>query len=330
MKVRGAAVFISVLSALALGLAWQQTTEAGITGENDDHEAVVVHANLACGVERWSIKTGTDAQARKVNTTKIYTTTLFHMIRLQAPADPSPYSRDAPVETTTWQLTAKLIRIKEETDSDFHLVLEDSGGRTMIAEAPFPGCIGSSSPFIHQINYVRSKLVNLYHPLSSGWEYPHQTVTVKGVGFFDFKHGQSGVAPNAIELHPLLGFAIGNKTKLPTAGPPPAPAKPTPRPNGGSTTSFTVRAYVSPTSMSHDAYPTLYAVSTPGAVCSASLVYSTGASSRSFDGSAQTVSASGRVSWSWHEETSGSGGTATVSCRYHGATKTARAGFSVG
>ena len=29
---------------------------------------------------------------------------------------------------------------------------------------------------------------------------------VTGVGYFDFKHGQSGVAPNAIELHPILGF----------------------------------------------------------------------------------------------------------------------------
>jgi len=27
-----------------------------------------------------------------------------------------------------------------------------------------------------------------------------------GVAFFDFPHGQTGVAPNAIELHPILGF----------------------------------------------------------------------------------------------------------------------------
>ena len=27
---------------------------------------------------------------------------------------------------------------------------------------------------------------------------------VTGVAFFDFKHGQTGVAPNAIELHPVL------------------------------------------------------------------------------------------------------------------------------
>jgi len=29
---------------------------------------------------------------------------------------------------------------------------------------------------------------------------------VTGVAFFDYEHGQTGVAPNAIELHPILGF----------------------------------------------------------------------------------------------------------------------------
>jgi hypothetical protein len=29
-------------------------------------------------------------------------------------------------------------------------------------------------------------------------------IEITGVGFFDFEHGQSGVAPNAIELHPVL------------------------------------------------------------------------------------------------------------------------------
>jgi hypothetical protein len=30
---------------------------------------------------------------------------------------------------------------------------------------------------------------------------------IVGVAFWDFKHSQTGVAPNAIELHPILGFA---------------------------------------------------------------------------------------------------------------------------
>jgi hypothetical protein len=31
-------------------------------------------------------------------------------------------------------------------------------------------------------------------------------VVIKAVGFWDEIHGQTGVAPNGIELHPFLGF----------------------------------------------------------------------------------------------------------------------------
>lgn len=30
--------------------------------------------------------------------------------------------------------------------------------------------------------------------------------TIRGIGFFDFLHGQTGVAPNGIELYPVLRF----------------------------------------------------------------------------------------------------------------------------
>jgi hypothetical protein len=42
---------------------------------------------------------------------------------------------------------------------------------------------------------------------SSGWwRYVNRRATLTGVRFFDFKHGQTGVADNAIELHPVFGF----------------------------------------------------------------------------------------------------------------------------
>jgi hypothetical protein len=44
---------------------------------------------------------------------------------------------------------------------------------------------------------------------------------VVGVAFWDSAHGQTGVAPNAIELHPILGFACLSKP-----GPPPPPPPP--------------------------------------------------------------------------------------------------------
>jgi hypothetical protein len=32
---------------------------------------------------------------------------------------------------------------------------------------------------------------------------------ITGVAFFDFQHGQTGVAPNGIELRPILAFRCG-------------------------------------------------------------------------------------------------------------------------
>jgi hypothetical protein len=37
-----------------------------------------------------------------------------------------------------------------------------------------------------------------------------------GVAFFDFFHGQDGVAPNEIELHPVLSFRCLASTAAPT------------------------------------------------------------------------------------------------------------------
>jgi hypothetical protein len=34
-------------------------------------------------------------------------------------------------------------------------------------------------------------------------------VTIKGVGFWDYIHGQTGVAPNGIEVHPVLDITFG-------------------------------------------------------------------------------------------------------------------------
>lgn len=105
-----------------------------------------------------------------------------------------------------WQITGTLVRVKEEQDSDFHLVIADSGGRTMILEIPAPACI-SSSPFLPSEKYVRQLFTSDFHP-SSSWQRPDVQITVKGVGYFDYLHGQSGVAPNGIELHPCWASVL--------------------------------------------------------------------------------------------------------------------------
>jgi hypothetical protein len=192
----------------------------------------------------------------------------------------------------------------------------------MIAEIPAPQCVGSSSPFLPAIRSVRRAFTARFHP-TAFWQRPKIRVHIAGVGFFDFKHGQSGVAPNAVELHPVLSMQWSGASP-----PPPSPAS-TPSPTTGTGASFSVRAYVMPDPVSNGAHPTLYARTAAGAVCTASVLYSTGHAPRSFDGSARTVGSSGVVSWTWHMESRGSGGTATVTCSFGGQTRSTMASFAI-
>jgi hypothetical protein len=92
---------------------------------------------------------------------------------------------------------------------------------------------------------------------------------------------------------------------------------------------FSVRAYIIPDPVFYDAYPTLYARSVMGADCTASVVYSTGDAPQSFDGSARTIGRSGLAGWTWHVQSSGTGGRATVTCSFHGQTRSVTTSFSI-
>jgi hypothetical protein len=98
-------------------------------------------------------------------------------------------------------------------------------GNTMISEIPSPACVGSSSVLLPGIQNAHSEFDALYTATSSS-QTANVSVTVTGVGFFDFLHGQTGVAPNGIELHAVLDIQFGtNKTPtpLPTVTPIPSP-----------------------------------------------------------------------------------------------------------
>jgi len=65
----------------------------------------------------------------------------------------------------------------------------------MIAESPSPNCDAHTPPlYRREIASARAR-VRLC-----------ARARVTGIAFFDFDHGQTGVARNAIELHPILGF----------------------------------------------------------------------------------------------------------------------------
>ncbi len=68
--------------------------------------------------------------------------------------------------------------------------------------------MGSTSPLLTSIQKARSEFDATYTPTGS-FQTANVPVTVTGVGFFDFLHGQTGVAPNGIELHAVLDVQFG-------------------------------------------------------------------------------------------------------------------------
>ena len=159
--------------------------------------------NGQCGLERWSVKTGTDADASLIDLQSTTPTTIASLAALPAPSSLPPNNRIQPTETTIFQLNATLTEYKLEADSDYHLILDDGSGNTMIAEIPDPTCVGSSSPLLPGIQKARAEFDAMYTP-TSDFQTANVPVTITGVGFFDFLHGQTGVAPNGIELHAVL------------------------------------------------------------------------------------------------------------------------------
>ena len=142
----------------------------------------------SCGVERWPVKT---LQDRPTLLPPASTTIHFLVTR---PAPPTlPVSR-LPFERHVYAVTAAVTLIRQEQDGDLHLVLQ-AGADHMIAEAPSPSCDSRATPLRREQMTVARTQVRLC---------AHARIT--GVAFFDFDHGQTGVAPNAIELHPILGF----------------------------------------------------------------------------------------------------------------------------
>jgi hypothetical protein len=201
-------------------------------GEREDVRLAPNASTGSCGVERWSVKTGTDADVAKVNLGATTPTTIATQAALTAPGSLPSNNRVTPVETTVYSIDATLTEFKLEQDSDYHLVLSDGGGHTMIAEIADPACVGTGSPFLSGIRSARSEFDARFTATSS-FQMVNQTVHLRGVGFWDFLHGQTGVAPNGIELHPLLDVTFGSTpTPTPTATATPTPT-PTATPPGG-------------------------------------------------------------------------------------------------
>jgi len=162
--------------------------------------------------ERWGVKTGADPEAGDVRVNSPVQTTVDELTRLERPEGmpkrgPRANDRFPPVETTVYTVDAEIMRYKIETDDqDYHVVIRDYNGnprRTMVVELADPTVVSRRSPFRDSMAAVRAKF-NERFKVTTKWKKNRARALITGVGFFDFRHGQIGLAPNGIELHPVL------------------------------------------------------------------------------------------------------------------------------
>lgn len=163
---------------------------------------------VRCGTDRWSVKTLTDESAKRVSFTPKQTTVSW-LVAQAPPAKLQQASRVSDIECQVWQVTGRLIAFKSEgDDGDYHLVIADlNSDSTMIVEIPDSNCAGvCDSPQRIQFDRARQAFSAAFgipserlHRLSNP-----VVVTLTGVGFFDRKHKQTGVAANGVELHPVI------------------------------------------------------------------------------------------------------------------------------
>jgi len=143
-----------------------------------------------CGFERWTVKTLQD----RPRLLRVEPTTVAHLTSLPRPAHVT--TRRLPFERHIYSVIASTTFQREESDQDYHVELR-VGSRQMIAEAPnAPFCTPNAT------TYRKVQMRRARRRIRSYCSRAH----VVGVASFDYNHGQTGIAPNAIELHPILGF----------------------------------------------------------------------------------------------------------------------------
>jgi hypothetical protein len=196
------------------GLRWGRILDSVNFG-NDANDSTEL-----CGNDRTTekadcgspVKIGTDATASSVNRTP-QPTSIATLIALPVPQSPPSNSRANATEETTFQLTnVTVIQISLEHDNDYHLVVRDRNGDTMLLEIPNPAC-AKSSAFFSQISATRT-LVDLTYGQVSGTIKPGSMATAQGIGFFDAYYGLQYQAKNGIELHPLTALCFGQNCSL--------------------------------------------------------------------------------------------------------------------
>ncbi len=225
-----------LLAILGLSVAGCAGDDGAADGESS--ATTGTPAGAKCGVERWPVKTLSDDRSKDVN----FTPQPSSVDSLRNLPDPKPAikgneKRFNGTEKQTFTVEAALIQFAREEDEDIHLVIADPSDRThqMIVEFPDVACSGAiASAHKDEMAVARAAFVAACGEPRTSFHDLIGTATITGVGFLDKKHNQNGLAPNGIELHPVLAFSssdchVPGATPTPTqTSTPSATATPSP------------------------------------------------------------------------------------------------------
>jgi hypothetical protein len=200
---------VDTLTVVSPEVAAKIKAAAGLGESPTTPEAAELAAPLAPelvkpGTERWNVKTGQDPDRTKVGKNVIegadlgrgiVEATIEELITLPRPPgledthkDPPEFSdvRAGITEVTIWRIEATIIALKQESDGDYHLVLQGASGQEMVGEIPTPDTeFVGDSPWLDNIGQARNeideKLVKRLAPASfavvNGKYMPHGATT---------------------------------------------------------------------------------------------------------------------------------------------------------
>ena len=168
-----------------------------------------------CGVERWKVKTLSDADTVFVNFDTIRVSSVHEQVNLNAPY--GKINSRLASETAIYSIDCFIIGFAKEDDKDIHIIVEDvNTDETMVIEIVSHECsdIQNTSRYktIKDLNEWFNNNIGISHH-SFTFLKKHKLVTITGVGFWDFMHGQKGMATNGREIHPVLSMKFKQEPK---------------------------------------------------------------------------------------------------------------------
>ena len=156
-----------------------------------------------CGIERWHVKILTDPAVSTINWTPI-PTTIAEQNSFQKITTSVDTARMA-FEEQAVSLPATIVAFKKEDDHDIHLVLVDQAQDSMIGEIPGTSCAEvAASPYAGQFDAAAQWVTDHLGTPDTYFKHVKVNVTITGVLFQDFAHGQTGHAKNYREIHPVM------------------------------------------------------------------------------------------------------------------------------